>query len=204
MALGRRRLRLRPIGAAVVAGWLTACAGPSAPPPLADRTPAASPADSPADRFDDSSDESSRRPARAVPPPPLPAAGAMPEDAASALLAYSAWLHAERPDVDLVGPAFATGTDLDRRTRRDLATLHRTGRTVIETTAEPDVVTVVSVTAHAASVRVVQDLTGIVLRGPDGRTVDHAPASRTAYLVLLVRNDGEPWKLAAIDEEGPA
>lgn len=200
MAHGRRRLRLRPIGAAVVAGWLTACSGPAVPPRLTDRTPAASPAD----RFDDSSDESSRRTPRAVPAPSLPAVDAAPEDATAALLAYSAWLHAERPEVDLVGPAFAAGTDLERRTRRDLSTLNRTGRRVIETTATPDVITVVSVTPHAASLRVVQDLTGIVLLGPDRRTIERAPAVRTAYLVLLARDDGGPWKLAAIDEEGPA
>ncbi|MFM8973940.1 MAG: hypothetical protein ACKOOG_15190, partial [Actinomycetota bacterium] len=36
MAHGRRRLRLGPIGAAVISGWLTACGGSAAPPPLAD------------------------------------------------------------------------------------------------------------------------------------------------------------------------
>ncbi|MFM7225737.1 MAG: hypothetical protein ACKO1Y_10000, partial [Actinomycetota bacterium] len=82
--------------------------------------------------------------------------------------------------------------------------LQRTGRRLLETTNGEDIIRVVSVTGHAASVRVVQDLTGIVLLGPDGRVVQRVTAGRTSYLVLLIRNDGGPWLLAAIDEEGPA
>ena len=62
----------------------------------------------------------------------------------------------------------------------------------------------ISETARAASLRVVQDLTAVVLLGPDGNEVERVPASRTAYLVLLTKTDGGPWRLAAIDEEGPA
>ncbi|MFM8238301.1 MAG: hypothetical protein ACKOBG_11220 [Actinomycetota bacterium] len=199
MAHGRRRLRLGPIGAAVISGWLTACGGSAAPPPLADRPTATA-----TRPRGDSPDESPRRRSLAEPAPPLPEIDALPERATAELLAYSSWLHATRPDGRLVGAAFARGTELERRTRRDLATLQRTGRRLLETTNGEDIIRVVSVTGHAASVRVVQDLTGIVLLGPDGRVVQRVTAGRTSYLVLLIRNDGGPWLLAAIDEEGPA
>ena len=199
MTGGRRRLGS--VGAAVIAGWLTACAGTPAPPPLAETSATTSPAPPAADPSDLSP---ARRPLLADPPPPLPASGDAPERAADLLLAYSAWLHAARPDDGLVGSAFAAGTELERRTRRDLASLRRTGRRLIETTVDADVVTVISETARAASLRVVQDLTAVVLLGPDGNEVERVPASRTAYLVLLTKTDGGPWRLAAIDEEGPA
>ena len=209
MARGRRRLG--PVVALVITGWTTACGGRAAPPPSALPAPRidARPTDAadharPAGR-EAPSDDALRGFADTEPAPTLAPAGADPTRAAAALLAYSAWLHAHRPDDALVTTAVAPGTALERLTRRELTTLRRTGRRLIETTAGPDTIRPVSVTDHAASLRVVQDLTGVVLIGADGRTVDRMTASRTSYLVLLVRTDATaPWRLADIQEEGPA
>jgi hypothetical protein len=120
------------------------------------------------------------------------------------LLLFGRWLEAEHPDPALVDRAFAWGGDLSRSVGRDVATLERTGRRIIEVDAAPLEFVVVSRLANVVSFRVTEHLDHRDLVDARGRVLDRIGPATEHYVVLIHRfSPDEPWRLGTIDRLPP-
>lgn len=140
-----------------------------------------------------------------VPPPKLINTGTDYVAILESLDNYGNWLEAHRPDPTLASETLAPGSELLSRFTRDLVRLSTNDARAIERVGPgPIEYTVLSTTADAFSMKLVEDLRSVRTVVSSGHVTGEVRfTAPTTYLALVVLVK-DRWYVAAFDIEKPA